>query len=334
MVDNLAQADPHLFYKFMKTAQAEKIWILSVDLGIYEALQEGPMTIKDLSRRVGIQHRPASMVLAINNWLGILGKSDGRYFIHDVMCDYVLKDGKAFWNPKIPEPGDNDFYDACKQAVLTNEPQESWAPPWLANPEGSEGVTAFGLHRHGQRTLWGESLADAYDFSRHRLIVDLGGASGGVMVGLTSRYLDLKAVVVDLPYGKETAERAIEADGASDRVSVVAADFFKDPLPEGDVYLLSHILHDWDEERCDLILRRCLEKLPSSCPVIVYEYTLNEEKNGPLMGVVAWVSLVMATTGDQRTPAENTALLARAGFEGMETRQVDEALSIVVGYKP
>jgi hypothetical protein len=165
-------------------------------------------------------------------------------------------------------------------------------------------------------------------------VADLGGATGGVLTGLTSSYPDLRGVVVDLPYCRASAEAAIERSGASGRVRFWAADFFNDPLPpDVDVCFMSHVIHDWDDERCLVILRRCYDALPSNCPVLVQEFLLNEDKSGSLLAVFQWLWLVVGTTGDQRTADEIALLMAQAGFGNMETRRVDAEQSIIIGWK-
>jgi hypothetical protein len=195
-------------------------------------------------------------------------------------------------------------------------------------------MAALAPDRHGWLTLWGEFLADAFDFTPFHLVADLGGATGGVLVGLTGKYGHLRGVVVDLPYGRLTAEAAIEQSGASDRVRYHAASFFTDPLPEGvDVFFMSHVIHDWEDERCLHLLRRCYETLPGGSPVLVQEFLLNDDKSGDIIGVFQWFGLMHGTTGNQRNAAEIQGLLRDAGFIDTESRPIDSDQSIVIGWK-
>ena len=96
---------------------------------------------------------------------------------------------------------------------------------------------------------------------------------------------------------------------------------------------MSHIIHDWDDERCLLLLRRCYEALPSGGPVIAMEMLLDEDKAGRMLGVFQWFGLLRGTDGDQRTGREIAALMAGVGFRDMEIRPVDSEHSIVIGWK-
>lgn len=332
MFDGRTGPDPFVFYKFGHVWRAEKAWILSDDLGLYEVFRDGPASVEEVGIRLGLQKRPVAGLLAANACMGILGVKDGQYFLYDSLREFVLEGGRARWRPKIPVPGEDQRYDSWKQSILTGEPVD--VPPWIAHPQQAPGVTAFAPGRQGWRTLWGEALAEAFDFSPYHFIIDLGGATGGVLVGVTSKCPHLRGIVVDLPYSQESAEAALRDSGVGDRVSFFAADFFADPYPAGgDVYFMSHIIHDWDDDRCLLLLRRCYEALPSGGPVIVMEMLLNEDKNGSLLAVFQWFGLIGSTYGDQRTASEISALMKQVGFRDMETRPVDTEHSVVIGWK-
>ncbi len=108
---------------------------------------------------------------------------------------------------------------------------------------------------------------------------------------------------------------------------------FKDELPEVDVFFMSHVIHDWDDERCLQLLRRCHEALPSGGVVPVQKYLLNDDKTGSLLGIFQWCGLLFGTNGDQRNADEIAALLKQAGFADTECRAIDHEQSIVIGQK-
>ena len=325
--------DPYFAYKLHHVDRARTAWVLSEEFGLYEALRDGPATIAEVGRRTGLQERPAAVLLAANACLGILGTEDDRYYIHDVMREMVLEGGRARTVPRAPDP-DDWWYRTMKQALQTNAPVPEALPDWLTNPKGDEDSTAFLPSRHGWRLLWGHSLAEAVDFGPYRTVADLGGATGGVLVGLTERCPHLQGILVELPYSRKTAEAAIRQSQAQERVRFHAADFFRDPLPaEVDVFYMSHVIHDWDADHCIRLLRRCHEALPVGSPVLVQEYLLNDDKTAGLIAVFQWFGLVYGTSGDQRTGPEIEALMAEAGFGETECRPLDHEQGIVIGWK-
>lgn len=329
-----SEADPYYFHKLMHVERAEKANLLSEHFGLYEALRSDSSTLAEVCERTGLQERPAQVLLSCNACMGIVGVKNGRFFIHESLRDFVLDGGCARKKPKIPAPGEDKFYDSLKFSFGNNRQDPNNKAPWDKHPNASPGITAFAPDRHGWRGLWGKVLADTFDFSTYHLVADLGGACGGLLVGLTEKYLNLKGINIELEYSKESSEECIRMSNASDRVSFYTADFFTDPYPEGvDVYIMSHILHDWDDEHCLTILRNCYNALPEGHPVIAVEYLLNEDKTAPYLGVFQWLVLVNMTPGDQRTAAEIYDLMAKAGFKNMESRFIDSEQSMVVGWK-
>lgn len=275
---------------------------------------------------MGLQARPVAILLAANACMGILGIEQGQYLIYDIQREFVLDGGRVRMRPRIPAPGDDPGYDHVKQAALTNQPVPEELPDWLSNPQSAPGVTAHVPQRHNWRILWGEALARAFDFSPYRLIVDLGG--------LTGQYPSLRGLVFDLPYSKESAEVALSGSGPEGRVGFVCADFFSDPYFQGaEVLFMSHVIHDWDDERCLVLLRRCYEALPAGGPVIAMEFLLEKHKAGSLLAVFQWYGLLSGTPGDQRTGSEIAAPMEKVGFRDMEIRPVDSEHSIVIGWK-
>ena len=87
------------------------------------------------------------------------------------------------------------------------------------------------------------------------LVVDVGGGTGGLLSGLLARHPLLRGVVVDLPHSQEVALATFEAAGVADRCTFVSGNFFESVPAGGDAYVLSHILHDWDDEPALRILR-------------------------------------------------------------------------------
>jgi len=334
MLDGRKGGDPYVFYKLMHVRRAQQAWMLSEDVGLYEALRAGPASLDEICGRTGLERRPAAVLLSANACMGIVAIQGDRYSLHDVQRDFCLDGGRARNRPRIPSVGTDPGYDRLRQAFQTNRPVTEELPPWVASPQDGAEVQAFAPDRHGWRAIWGEALARAFDFTPFRHVVDLGGATGGVLVGLTEHYPNLKGTVVELPYSRQSAEAAIEFSGAAERVRFLSADFFTDPYPEDtDVLFMSHILHDWDDAHCLALLRRCHGALPAGSPVIAQEFLLNDDKTGPLLAVFQWFGLVPGTMGDQRTAREISALMHAAGFTDTESRPVDAEQSIVIGWK-
>ncbi|MER7864726.1 methyltransferase [Amycolatopsis japonica] len=110
-----------------------------------------------------------------------------------------------------------------------------------------------------------------FDWSRFGTLVDVGGGHGSLLAAILKANPSMRGHLVDLAPTAAAAEAELREQGLGDRVEVSAGSFF-DPLPAGaDAYLLSDILHDWDDEHAHRILARCAEAAGAGSRVLVIE---------------------------------------------------------------
>ncbi len=102
---------------------------------------------------------------------------------------------------------------------------------------------------HGFGLLSSPKVVEAFDLSRFRRLVDLGGATGHLAIAACEQYPDLRAVVFDLPQVIEAARAHANRSAAAQRIAVMAGDFFRDELPDADLFAIGRILHDWSEDK-------------------------------------------------------------------------------------
>ncbi len=116
-------------------------------------------------------------------------------------------------------------------------------------------------------------IVACYDWGSLGHVVDVGGGDGSLLIALLHAFPNLHGTVVDQPETAETARKALTAAGLAHRGEVVAGSFF-DPLPPGaGAYLLSFIVHDWNDAAVRRILRRCAEAAGADGSVFVVENT-------------------------------------------------------------
>ncbi|RSN33694.1 methyltransferase [Amycolatopsis sp. WAC 01416] len=114
-------------------------------------------------------------------------------------------------------------------------------------------------------------LVAGFDWARFGTIVDVGGGHGSLLAAILKANPSVRGHLVDLAPTAAVAEKELREQGLEDRAEVTAGSFF-DPLPAGaDAYLLSDILHDWDDEHAHRILARCAEATRPGGRVLVIE---------------------------------------------------------------
>jgi SAM-dependent methyltransferase len=145
-------------------------------------------------------------------------------------------------------------------------------------------------------------------------VVDIGGGNGELLRRLLAHRPALRGVLFDLPHVVERAGALRRHAGVDERIKLVGGDMFTDPLPEGgDVYVLSSVLHDWDDDDAHRVLVRCREAMPSGARLVLFESVLAQGPGWDLGKLVDLHMLVLFGAGE-RTEREWDDLLTRTGF--------------------
>src|SRR5207244_1888279 len=108
-------------------------------------------------------------------------------------------------------------------------------------------------------------------------VVDVGGGDGMFLARLLLTYPHLRGILFDLPGPVPLAAERFAAAGVADRCELRSGDFFEEVPSNGDVYLLSHILHDWNDERASQILRACARAMDRNARLMVIDLVVSED---------------------------------------------------------
>lgn len=158
------------------------------------------------------------------------------------------------------------------------------------------------------------ALAGELDWTATRTVVDVGGGIGGVLLPLLQRHEHLHGMLFDLPHVAEDARRVVDEAGLAARCRVESGSFFETVPRDGDAYLLSNVLHDWNDEDAARILHTCRAAMRDDARLVVLE-SLVPAGDDPHPVKVLDLQMLVALGGRERTEAEFAALLASTGFE-------------------
>jgi O-methyltransferase domain len=165
------------------------------------------------------------------------------------------------------------------------------------------------------------AVVSAVDWSTLAHVVDVGGGNGSLLITLLRRNPALKGTLVELPGPADAAREALEAAGLSERADVVEGDFFA-PLPSGaDGYLLSDVLHNWNDEAAAAILRRCAEAAGASGSVFVIG-AVGPDGESPSTDMD--LRMLAYFGGRERDLGELTRLAEKAGLVVRDVHGVDD----------
>jgi len=173
-----------------------------------------------------------------------------------------------------------------------------------------------------------EALAEAYDFSGVKTLVDVGGGNGGMMTAILKANTHLKGTIAELPHVVDHATERMEEAGLTERCECVPVDMFES-VPASDAYIMGNVIHDWDDERSITILSNCRKAMRDDGRVLLVEMVLTPGNEFHLGKLVDIEMLVMTDGGLERTEAGYQKLFESAGLRLHAVHETPTPWSIV-----
>lgn len=156
-------------------------------------------------------------------------------------------------------------------------------------------------------------LVRVVDFSAVATVVDVAGGSGELLARVLAANPTVRGVLLERPHALAAAESTLAP--VADRCTLIPGDFTEAVPAAGDVYLLSRVLHDWDDTQCRAILGRCGAAMPDTAELLIIERLLPEDTVTDSLAIPWDVHMLCNVGGRERTESHYRALLADAGFE-------------------
>ena len=161
-------------------------------------------------------------------------------------------------------------------------------------------------------------LMEAYDFSPAKKIVDVGGGHGKIISEILRQNPSMRGVLFDLPHAFEGGKKAIAQAGLADRCEVISGDFFVSVPAGADTYILSRVIHDWDDQKTIVILKAVRRAIVPGGKLILLE-TLVRSDGATIYPLLSDLNMLLITGGSERTEEEYRVLYRAAGFELTKT---------------
>ncbi len=310
--------DPRIVLDLIEAFRRSKVMFAAVELGVFEGRREG----KEIDR-----------LLEACGALGLLEHKDGAWVNSAVANEYLRKDsprtltGYIEYSNMALYPMWGHLEDAVRDGGHRWKQTFGYEGGIFSSFfKSDEARDRFLMGMHGFGQLSSPAVTRAFDLSRFRKIVDLGGASGHLAVAAIDAYPQLEAAVFDLPPAIEFARPFLSGT----KVELIAGDFFADPLPPADLYALGRILHDWDLPKMERLLLRIYDALPSGGALLVAEKLL-----GPtyVSAHMQSLSMLVCTEGRERTLEQYREILEKAGFGDIQGVVTGAPLDAVLARK-
>src|SRR5262245_113153 len=340
MANDITLPDPTVVLDLLEGFRRSKVLFAAVALGVFDALEGGPKSLAALAKDVGANADALERLLDAAVGLQLLRRSAAGYENTPAAAAYLCRSSPRRVTGYINYSNDvlwklwANLEDAVREGTHRWQQTYGWEGPIFAHffrTEDSKREFLMGMHGYG--VISSPQVVATFDLGRFRRLVDLGGATGHLAVAACQRYPTLRGVVFDLPDAVPLAREVVAASPVADRVEVVAGDFFTDPLPDGDLYALGRILHDWTVEKILRLLGRVFERLPPGGALLIAEKLLTEDKTGPRWAQMQSLNMLVCTEGKERTLTEYEAILKRVGFAEVTGCRTPSPLDAVLAVK-
>jgi O-methyltransferase domain/Dimerisation domain len=299
-----ARSPEDRLWELLRGALGTRALALAADLGVADALADGPRSVTELARELEADSDTLGRLLRALAGEGIFAEEEPGVF-RNTAASELLRSG---WGSFAHLFGGIWFRatGALDASGRPSFPDAFGADFWLWLAENPDERSAFDRAMEQGNEGRVERLA-TLDWRVDETVVDIGGGNGSLLVGLLHRHPELRGIVFDLP------ETTRDEAALGERCTFAEGNFFE-RVPEGDVYVLSTILHNWDDAAAARILGTIRAHAAADTRLVVLDAVL-PDAGGP--HGARWLDLLMLALfgGRERDEAEWRALLAAAGFE-------------------
>jgi hypothetical protein len=300
-----ALAPEAALWHLMRGALTTRALAIAADLEIADALADGPRPVADLARDSGADADALNRVLRALASDGVFAEENPGVFRNTGVSELLRGDG---WRDFA-----HLFGGVWLEAMTVLNAEGRAAFPrlhgvdfwsWLGRDPRERAAFDRAMEQGVENRLERlQSLA----WRDERVVVDVGGGNGSLLLGLLEQEPQLRGIVFDLP------ETVRDESAFGERCSFVAGSFFES-VPSGDAFVLAGILHNWDDDAASAILRVVSAAARPGARLVLLESVVGPG-NDP-QGA-KWLDLLMLVLleGRERDEAQWRTLLEGNGWE-------------------
>jgi SAM-dependent methyltransferase len=336
---NIPKASPQRILALRESAFAADLFIAAVShFDFFNRLDKSPADAATICASLGIQKRPADVMLTLFKAYGLIREKGGKYYLSDISRHYLLDKSGFDLSSYVASLQDRPICRDMVRVMQTGRPA-NWAAAekgkdWAASMEDSAFADSFTAGMNSRGAYLARGLLKAVDFQGYHHLLDIGGGSGIYAMVLLQDNPHLSAAILEKPPVDRVSSYSVNKYHLGHRIEVIPGDMFRDRLPGGyDVHLLSHVLHDWDFPEVRTVIKNSYASLSPGGKIIIHDAHVNRKKTGPLSVAEYSVLLMFLSEGKCYSTKEMEDVLKETGFRNIEFRPTIYNRSIVAGIK-
>jgi hypothetical protein len=291
---------------------------VAAELGLSDELAAGPRAVTDLAAAVSADPDTLHRLLRALATVGVYAEQADGTFALTELGDGLRSDAPGTLRPLARMMTDPALWAAwghLGHSVATGENAFEalhGEDVWAHRRREPAHNAIFNANMVAQTATVAASVAEAYDFSGVRDVVDVAGGRGALLEAVLTRHGHLTGTVFDLPHVVAPAPSDAAPPSVAERWSAVSGSFFE-RVPSADCYLLKSILHDWPDDRCVEILQTLRRSLAPGGVVLVVELVIGRPGH-EVDTAFSDLNMLVLPGGRERSEQEYAALFERAGL--------------------
>jgi predicted O-methyltransferase YrrM len=325
---------------------ASKVLLSAVKFEIFTTLAERKsMSAAEIKSHLGFKCTDRNVfdyldTLTTFGFLNREGLLETAKYSNSINTDFFLDNKKPSYIGGILEMLNNrlyGFWGNLEAGLLTGRPQneakqgDNLFEKLYADPDRlKEFIHAMSGIQMGSFM----ALAQKFDFSKAKSLVDIGGSAGLLSLMVAKHQPHMSCVTWDLPPVAPIANETIQKFQLQDRVKIADGDFFKDQFPKTDIITMGNILHDWDEETKLMLIKKAYNALPEGGAFVVIENVIDDERKQNVFGLMMSINMLIETgTGFDYTHADFSKWAKQVGFKSTALLPLAGPTSAAIAYK-
>jgi hypothetical protein len=305
-----------------------RLVFLAAELGIADLIASGKTTAELLAQHTGMHALSLTRMLRALCAYDVFEEKNSGEFALRPMGDQLRSDVPGSlrnFARFFPDQRAWKCFEEIEHTARTGETAMSLAFgmhgfQWLA--EHPKEAAIFNAAMADITHLVARAATAAYDFSKFKAILDVGGGNGSFLAAILRSAPVASGMLFDLPAGIREAEATLQKAGVSDRCKVVPGDFFRSVPSGADLIVLKSVIHDWDDEHAAAILAQCRAAASAETRLVLVERVMPECMTASTANQRAAsldMRMLTITGGIERTEQEYRQLIQRAGFKWTRT---------------
>jgi orsellinic acid C2-O-methyltransferase len=312
---------------------------VAAELRIADFLADGPLTNEDLARKTECHGPSLARLMRALTSLGMCVDLDDGIFALTPTGELLRTDvprsvnAWAVWWGKYHWPVWGNLLHSVRTGATARE-LVTGQLGYAHIENDPQAASVFNRAMVGITGLIAGAVVRTYDFSAAKTVVDIGGGYGVLLTAILLANREATGIVFDLPHAMDGAAKLAADAGVAQRVSFIRGDFFSRVPESADIYLLKSVLHNWNDERCSVILTCCRRAMAMDAKLVLVERIMPAHVQNAVADqavVRADLNMLVGLGGRERTAAEFIALLAASGFRVTKLMPAAYDFSVIEG---